>query len=81
MEKMRQTPINDFMTHNGQLRIDGRVVRDMYLLQVKKPEESKGPWDYVKIIETVPEDKAYRPLNAGGYPLVEAAKKDVSQTK
>lgn len=81
MEKMRQTPINDFMTHNGQLRIDGRVVRDMYLLQVKKPEESKGPWDYVKIIETVPGDKAYRPLNAGGYPLVEAAKKDVSQTK
>jgi branched-chain amino acid transport system substrate-binding protein len=81
MEEMRQTPINDFMTHNGQLRIDGRVVRDMYLLQVKKPEESKGPWNYAKIIETVPGDKAHRPLNAGGCPLVEAAKKDVSQTK
>ena len=81
MEKMRETPINDFMTHNGQLRIDGRVLRDMYLLQVKTPEESKGPWDYARIIETVPGDKAYRPLDAGGCPLVEAAKKDGSQAK
>lgn len=81
MEKMRETPINDFMTHNGRLRIDGRVLRDMYLLQVKKPEESKGPWDYARIIETVPGDKAYRPLETGGCPLVEAAKKDSSQTK
>lgn len=81
MEKMRETPINDFMTHNGQLRIDGRVLRDMYLLQVKKPEESKGPWDYLRIVQTVPGDKAYRPLEAGGCPLVAAAKKDVSQAK
>ena len=76
MAKMRETPINDFMTHNGRLRIDGRVVRDMYLVEVKKPEESKGPWDYLKIINTVPGDKAYRRLDAGGCPLVEAAKKD-----
>ena len=75
MEKMRETPINDFMTHNGQLRIDGRVLRDMYLVQVKAPEESKGPWDYLKIVQTVPVDKAYRPLDAGGCPLVAAAKK------
>ena len=81
MEKMRETPINDFMTHNGQLRIDGRVLRDMYLVQVKKPEESKGPWDYLTIIQTVPGDKAYRPLEAGGCPLVDAAKKDISQAK
>ncbi len=81
MEKMRETPINDFMTHNGQLRIDGRVLRDMYLLQVKKPEELKGPWDYLRIVQTVPGDKAYRPLEAGGCPLVAAAKKDVSQAK
>ncbi len=81
MEKMRETPINDFMTHNGQLRIDGRVLRDMYLVQVKRPEESKGPWDYLTIIQTVPGDKAYRPLEAGGCPLVDAAKKDVSQAK
>ena len=81
MEKMRETPINDFMTHNGQLRIDGRVLRDMYLLQVKKPEESKGPWDYLSIVQTVPGDKAYRPLDKGGCPLVDAANKIVSQAK
>jgi branched-chain amino acid transport system substrate-binding protein len=75
MEKMRETPINDFMTHNGRLRIDGRVVRDMYLLQVKKPEESKAPWDYLRVVQTVPGDKAFRPLDKGGCPLVEAAKK------
>jgi branched-chain amino acid transport system substrate-binding protein len=80
MEKMRETPINDFMTHNGQLRIDGRVLRDMYLLQVKKPEESKGPWDYLKIIQTVPGDKAFRPLDKGGCPLVAEAKKDVPKS-
>jgi branched-chain amino acid transport system substrate-binding protein len=80
MEMMRETPINDFMTHNGQLRIDGRVLRDMYLLQVKKPEESKGPWDYMKIVQTVPGEQAYRPLDKGGCPLVDAAK-SVSQAK
>jgi branched-chain amino acid transport system substrate-binding protein len=81
MEKMREMPINDFMTHNGTLRIDGRVLRDMYLLQVKKPEESKGPWDYVKIVQTVPGEQAYRPLDKGGCPLVDAAKNNVSQAK
>jgi branched-chain amino acid transport system substrate-binding protein len=70
MEKMRETPINDFMTMNGKLRIDGRVVRDMYLLEVKKPEESKYDWDYVKVVAKVPGDKAYRPLSEGGCPLV-----------
>jgi len=51
------------------------------LLEVKKPEESKGSLDYARIIGTVPGDKAYRPLDAGGCPLVEAARKDSSQTK
>jgi branched-chain amino acid transport system substrate-binding protein len=73
MAKMRETPINDFMTKNGKLRIDGRVVRDMYLLQVKKPEESKEPWDYVKIVEKVPGELAFRPLDQGGCPLVKKA--------
>jgi branched-chain amino acid transport system substrate-binding protein len=70
MAEMRKLPINDFMTHDGKLRIDGRVVRDMYLFQVKTPAESKGPWDYYKLVETVPGDKAFRPLDAGGCPLV-----------
>jgi branched-chain amino acid transport system substrate-binding protein len=61
------------MTKNGKLRIDGRVVRDMYLLQVKTPEESKGPWDYVTVAERVPGEQAYRPLDQGGCPLVKKA--------
>jgi branched-chain amino acid transport system substrate-binding protein len=70
MEKMRETPINDFMTKNGKLRIDGRVVRDMYLFEVKKPSESKGPWDYYKLVQTIPAAQAFRPLDEGGCPLV-----------
>lgn len=70
MEKMRETPINDFMTKNGYLRKDGRVIRDMYLAQVKTPAESKYPWDYLKILATIPGDEAFRPLSAGGCPLV-----------
>ncbi|HXX02856.1 MAG TPA: ABC transporter substrate-binding protein [Xanthobacteraceae bacterium] len=73
MAKMRETPINDFMTKDGQLRIDGRVVRDMYLVEVKKPEESKQPWDYLKVVETVRGDQAFRPLDQGGCPLVKKA--------
>jgi branched-chain amino acid transport system substrate-binding protein len=73
MEQLRAKPINDFMTKNGRLRIDGRLVRDMYLFQVKTPEESKGPWDYYKLIQAVPGDEAYRPLDAGGCPLVHKA--------
>ena len=70
MAQMRATPINDFMTKNGELRIDGRVVRDMYLFEVKKPSESKGPWDYYKLVQTIPASQAFRPLDQGGCPLV-----------
>jgi branched-chain amino acid transport system substrate-binding protein len=70
MAKMREMPINDFMTHNGKLRIDGRVLRDLYLFQVKTPAESKGPWDYYKQLAVILADQAFRPLNAGGCPLV-----------
>ncbi|HXY99254.1 MAG TPA: ABC transporter substrate-binding protein [Stellaceae bacterium] len=70
MAQMRAMPINDFMTKNGKLREDGRVIRDMYLFQVKKPSESKAPWDYYKLIETVPGDQAFRPIDKGDCPLV-----------
>ena len=73
MAKMRDMPINDFMTKNGKLRIDGRVMRDMYLFEVKKPSESKGPWDYYKLLETVPAKQAFRPLDQGNCPLVKAS--------
>ena len=70
MAKMREMPINDFMTYDGKLRIDGRVLRDMYLFEVKKPAESKYHWDYLKLLQTIPADEAFRPLNEGGCPLV-----------
>jgi branched-chain amino acid transport system substrate-binding protein len=70
MEKMRATPINDFMTHDGKLRIDGRVIREMYLFEVKKPAESKAPWDYYKLVATIPGDEAFAPLEKKGCPLV-----------
>jgi branched-chain amino acid transport system substrate-binding protein len=74
MAAMRALPVNDFMTKNGKLRIDGRVMRDMYLFEVKKPSESHYPWDYFKLVRTVPAEEAYRPLDQGGCPLVAAAK-------
>jgi branched-chain amino acid transport system substrate-binding protein len=70
MAKMRELPVNDVMTKNGKLREDGRLIRDMYLFQVKSPQESKGPDDIYKLIATVPGDKAYRPINEGKCPLI-----------
>jgi len=70
MAQMRETPINDFFVKNGKIRIDGRMVHDMYLFEVKKPEESKGPWDRYKLLATVPGDEAFRPLDKGNCPLV-----------
>ena len=71
MAKMRETPINDFMTKNGKLRIDGRVIRDMYLFEVKKPSESKGEWDLLQAASRpCPGDEAFRPLDKGDCPLV-----------
>jgi branched-chain amino acid transport system substrate-binding protein len=69
MAKMKEIPVNDFMTKNGKVRPDGRVVRDMYLMQAKTPEESKGEWDLVKMIATVPGDEAFRPMSEGECPL------------
>ena len=70
MAKMKETPINDFMTKNGRIREDGRVIRDMYLMQVKTPDESKSEWDLAKIVATIPGEQAFRPLAEGGCPLV-----------
>jgi len=70
MAKMRELPVNDFYVKNGHVRADGRLVHDMLFVQVKTPAESKGPWDYYKILGTVPGDQAFRPLAEGGCPLV-----------
>jgi branched-chain amino acid transport system substrate-binding protein len=68
--KMRELPINDFMTKNGKLREDGRVMRDMYLFQVKAPGESKYQYDYYNQLATIPAEQAYRPLSESACPLV-----------
>jgi len=70
MAKMRATPVRDAFTDNGVLREDGRMVHSMFLFEVKKPEESKAPWDYYKVIAEVPGDQAFRPISEGNCPLV-----------
>jgi branched-chain amino acid transport system substrate-binding protein len=70
MAKMREMPINDFMTKNGHIREDGRVIRDLYLLKVKTPAESHGEWDLASVTATIPGDKAFRPLSESECPLV-----------
>ena len=68
--KMKATPVNDFFARNGRIREDGRMVHDMYLMQVKTAAESKGEWDLYNVLATVPGDQAYRPMSEGGCPLV-----------
>src|ERR1700712_5073357 len=70
MAQMKATPIHDFFAKNGKIREDGRMVHEMYLFEVKKPEESKGEWDLYKMLAEVPGDEAFRPLDKGGCPLV-----------
>ena len=67
---MQKTPINDEFATNGALRPDGRMVHDVYLVQIKKPSESKGPHDLATLIATIPGDKAFRPMQDGGCPLI-----------
>ena len=69
--KMREMPVNDLMTKGGKIRRDGRLVRDMYLFQVKSPEESKYAFDYYKLLATIPKEEAFRPMDEGGCPLVQ----------
>lgn len=68
--KMRELPVNDFYTKNVRVREDGRVMRDMYLFEVKAPNESRGPWDYYKLVDRISGDHAYKSLAEGGCPLV-----------
>jgi branched-chain amino acid transport system substrate-binding protein len=70
MAKMRDLPVDDFFAKNGKLREDGRLLHDMYFVQVKTPAESREPWDYYKILATIPGDKAFRSLEESGCPLI-----------
>ena len=68
--KMKSMPTEDKLFGKGEIRADGRKIHPMYLFEVKKPSESKGPFDYYKVRATIPADQAFRPLKDGGCPLV-----------
>ena len=70
MAKLKSTPMDDPLFGKGYVRKDGRKMHDMHLFEVKKPEESKGPWDYYKLVRTIPAEEAFRPMDKGGCPLV-----------
>jgi branched-chain amino acid transport system substrate-binding protein len=70
VEKMKALPTDDPLFGKGSIRADGRKIHPMYLYEVKKPAESKGPWDYYKLVREIPAAEAFRPLSAGECPLV-----------
>jgi len=70
MTQMKKTPVNDFFAKNGSIRDDGRMVHDMYLLQVKKPAQSKSPWDYYTVKAVIPAAEAFQPLSKSSCPLI-----------
>jgi branched-chain amino acid transport system substrate-binding protein len=72
VEKMKATETDDKLFGKGMIRADGRKIHDMLLVEVKKPEESKGPWDYHKVVATIPATEAFRPIGAGNCSLVKS---------
>jgi branched-chain amino acid transport system substrate-binding protein len=70
VDEMKKLPTDDPLFGKGTIRVDGRKIHPMYLYEVKKPSESKGPWDYYKLVKEIPGDQAFRPLDKGGCPLV-----------
>ena len=70
MKKMKETPINDPFAKGGKIREDGRMVHDMYLVEVKKPGESKEPWDYYNVKQVIPGDQAFQPMALSRCPAV-----------
>ena len=69
--KMKEMPVNDMFAKNGKILANGRMVHDMYLARVKKPGESKGPWDYYEIIRTIPGDEAFASVAESGCKLTQ----------
>jgi len=70
MAKMREMPVNDVFYKNGSIREDGRMMHEMRLFEVKKPDESKAPWDYYKLLATIPAEQAFQSLEKSTCPLV-----------
>ena len=69
---MKAAPIHDVFTANGKVREDGRVIYDRYLMKVKQPSESKGPWDYLTVVAKIPAEDAFRPLGTSGCAMTAA---------
>ena len=67
---MRETPVNDMFAKNGKIAANGRMFHDMYLAQVKTPDESKSAWDYYKVVKTIPAEQAFLDLAKSGCSLV-----------
>lgn len=72
VQEMKKLPTDDPLFGKGSIRADGRKLHNMYLFEVKKPEESKYPWDYYKVIKTIPPSEAWRPLEEGGCDFVKS---------
>ncbi len=70
MAVLKKTKINDMFAKNGYVRADGRMIHDMYLMEVKKPAESKYPWDYYHVRATIPGEQAYQPLSLSRCPMI-----------
>ena len=70
MAQMRKTRVNDLVWKNAYIREDGRMVHDMYFVEVKSPAESRYPWDYYKILTVIPAEQAFQPLSESECPLV-----------
>ncbi len=83
--KMKEMPTDDPLFGKGTIRVDGRKIHPVYLFEVKKPAESKGPWDYYKVRATIPADQAFRPLKDGELPAremtVERARVDAARSR
>ena len=69
-EKMREMPVSDAVIRNGKIRDDGRLVHDMYLVEVRRPGESANPWDLEKVQDTLAGNDVFRPLSESDCPLV-----------
>jgi len=72
VEAMKRLPTEDDAFGAGRIREDGRKIHPTYLFQAKSPAESKGPWDYLKLVATTPAEQAFRPLADGGCPFIKA---------
>ena len=71
--QMKAMPTDDPLFGKGHIRADGRTIHNMYLWQVKTPEESKGPYDYLKLVATIPGDEAFRPMSPEACPMLKKA--------